>query len=593
MAARSSMRDDDLPEISGEYLSGIGRKLTVLTADLVAYSELMHRDVSTGIAVLRKTRSILSNCIRRKSGQVLQTPGDFVLSTFENFGEALEAAAWAQERLLEHHKKSQIPNAGHWKIGIAHGEIYAIGDDLFGNAINVAARLQALAAPGEIYFTDGFENLAVPANLIVEDLGTKKLKNIDRPIPVHRAILADYDAFIRQSETKHSTSPKLLKRLRKPVLRLESFSNINRTRKGALFGEALVEEVRLILSRLGNTVTVTDPAGQVPVPHDYVLSGAVQGRGPFLRIIARLVSSADGTTVWTDRFECDLNHSFDVQDQISQEIVSALQLHLTDGEQVRLWRRGAKSGKAWELFQMARDMERRFTRQGHEKAKELYREALKLDPGYLSASVALAFCYLDEVRLGWSRNSETSISEAESLCQAVNRIAPDHPDACGLQGFLHYFQDRWPEAEDAMQKAVDLVPYSPEMVGYQGALRDLMGKHDAAITSYTRALSLSAHAPAWIASNLGLSCLAVGNVEEAERIYREVLQHHPGYVRAWIGLSVALNRQGRQRDGAEAAATVLLLDPAFTAAEWARSGPFRDKALSDQFVADLRAVGIP
>jgi adenylate cyclase len=593
MAARSSVRDDDVPEISGEYLSGIGRKLTVLTADFVAYSELMHRDVSSGIAILRKTRSILSSAIRRRSGQVLQTPGDFVLSTFEDFEEALHAAATAQERLLEHHKKSQVPTAGHWKIGIAHGEIYAIGDDYFGNAINVAARLQSLAAPGEIYFTDGFENLALPEKLIIEDLGTKKLKNIDKPIPVHRAILADYDAYIRASDTKFSTSPKLLKRLRKPVLRLESFTNINRTRKGALFGEAIVEEIRLILSRLSNTIAVTDPAGQISVPHDYILSGAIQGRGPYVRIIARLVSSVDGATVWSERFECDLNNSFDVQDQISQEIVSALQLHLTDGEQIQLWRRGASSGKAWEVFQMARDFERRFTRQGHERAKDLYRDALKLDPDYLSASVALAFCYLDEVRLGWSKNSEKSIAESERLCNAVTVIAPDHPDVCGLQGFLHYFQNRWPEAEAAMQKAVDLVPHSPEMVGYQGALRDLMGKHEAAIQSYTRALSLSAHAPAWIASNLGLSCLAVGDVEESERIYREVLQHHPGYVRAWIGLAVALNRQGKRSEGEEAASTVLLLDPAFTAAEWAKSGPFRDKALSDQFVSDLRAVGIP
>ena len=593
MAARSSVRDDDIPEISGEYLSGIGRKLTVLTADFVAYSEVMHRDISSGIAILRKTRSIVSTSIKRRSGQVLQTPGDFVLSTFEDFEEALQAAATAQERLLEHHKKSAAPTAGHWKIGIAHGEIYAIGDDYFGNAINVAARLQALAAPGEIYFTDGIKNLAIPEKLIVEDLGIKKLKNIDQPIPVHRAILAEYDAFIRASEPKFTTSPKLLKRLRKPVLRLEPFTNINKTRKGALFGEALVEEVRLILSRLSNTITVTDPVAKLAVPQDYVLSGAIQGRGPYLRIIARLVSSSDGTTIWTDRFECDLNRSFDVQDQISQEIVSALQLHLMDGEQVQLWRRGAGSGKAWETFQLARDHERRFTRQGHEKAKELYRAALSLDPGYLSASVALAFCYLDEVRLGWSRNANASVAEADRLSHEVARIAPDHPDVCALQGFLYYFQDRWSDAEAAMQKAVDLVPHSPEMVGYQGALRDLMGKHEAAIGSYTRALSLSAHAPAWIASNLGLSCLAVGDVDEAERIYREVSQHHPAYVRAWIGLAVALNRQGKRREGQEAARTVLLLDPAFTAEEWSKSGPFRDKTLSDQFVADLRAVGIP
>lgn len=593
MTASALLRDDEFPEFSGEYLAGIGKKLTVLTADFVAYSELMHRDISAGIAIMRKTRSIVTTAIRRKNGQILQTPGDFVLSTFEVFGDALQAAANAQEKLLEHHQKSASPGgAGHWKIGIAHGEIYAIGDDYFGNAINVASRLQSLAAAGEIYFTDGFENLVLPDKLIVEDLGTKKLKNIDRPIPVHRAVLADYDAYVKATGPKFITPPRLLQRIRKPVLRLEAFSNINKTRKCALFGQAIVEEIRLILSKLSNAVSVTDPVGRKPAEHDYVLSGAVQSRGPYLRIIARLVSSSDGTAIWSERFDCDLNHSFDVQDQISQEIVSALQLHLTDGQQMQLRRRGTSSGKAWAAFQLAHDHEKKFTRQGHDAAKRLYREALMLDGNYLSASVALGFCFLDEVRLGWSRNIRESIREAEALCAIARRISTHHPDVPSLQAFLFYFQERWADAEAEIQRAVALAPYSPEVVGYQGTLYDLMGKHDAAITAYTRALSLSTHSPAWIAANLGLSYLAVGDVDETERIYREVLAHHPDYVRAWIGLAVALNRQGRNREGVEAARTVLMLDPAFTAEEWANARPFHDDVLTKQFVKDLRAVGI-
>jgi adenylate cyclase len=585
--------DEDLEEISGEYLAGIGQELTVLTADLVAYSELMHRDISTGIAVLRKTRTIVTDSIRRRSGQILQTPGDFVLSTFENYGQAFQAAAIAQEKLLEHHLKSPPPGVGHWKIGIAHGKIYAIGSDFFGNAINVASRLQSLAAPGEIYFTDNFEGLILPEKLMVERLGTKKLKNIDQPITIHRGYLADYDAFVKSTGTKFGTPPKLLKRVKKPVLRLEAFSNINKSRKGALFGQGIVEEIRIILSKLSNAMSVTDPVGRQTIQHDYVLSGAVQNRGPYIRINARLVSSADGSTIWSERFECDLNNSFDVQDQISQEIVSALQLHLTDGQEMQLRRRGTISGKAWAAFQLAHDFEKKFTRQGHETAKKLYRDALTLDANYLSAYVALAFCCLDEVRLGWSHGSENSIDEAEELCNGAKRISANHPDVFSLQAFLFYFQDRWAQAEDEMKKAVDLAPYSPEVAGVQGALYDLMGKHEAAVGSYTRALTLSAHAPAWIPSNLGLSCIAVGDIEEAERIYREVLAHHPDYVRAWIGLAVALNRQGRNKEGAEAARSVLLFDPAFTAEEWAQSRPFHSDALSNQFVDDLHAVGIP
>ena len=152
----------------------------------------------------------------------------------------------------------------------------------------------------------------------------------------------------------------------------------------------------------------------------------VKSGGSHLRIMARLISCADGVTLWMESFDCDLEHSFDLQDQISQEIVAALQLSLTEGEQSHLSRRGTSSGKAWECFQRAHDIERRFTRHGHRKAKEFYAEALKLDPNYLSALVAMGFCHLDEVRLGWTKDERESIDRGGGALwagKAVNHSA--------------------------------------------------------------------------------------------------------------------------------------------------------------------------
>lgn len=580
-------------EASGELLPDARRELAVLTADLVGYSELVFRNPHAGIAVLRETREILAGCIRGDGGKILQTPGDFLLATFDHFGSALRAAVRAQEGLLKHHQSPVAGRAGHWKIGIAYGDVYADDDDYYGNAINVAARLQALAAPGEIYFTGSLEDLPTPDSVVIQDLGPKRLKNIDQPIRIHRAVLPAYDTFMQTAGPGFSTPRKLLKHLSKPVVRLEPFDVLNETSKSRLFGKALVEEIHLILSRLSNTISVTDPSRSMPVQQDYVLSGAIQSSGPYVRIMARLTSCTDGVTLWGERFDFDLGRSFDMQDQISQEIVSALQLCLTEGEQAQLWRRGTSSGKAWEYFLRAHDIEKRYTRQGHEKAKELYAEALRLDPKYFCASVALGFCHLDEVRLGWSTNVDESITRAEELCEGARQLAARHPDVSALLAFLCFFQKRWDDARAEMQKAVELAPHSPEIIGYQGALSDLIGDYGAAIHTYMRALSLSAHSPAWIPSNLGLSYLAVGNVEEAERIYREVLQHHPNYVRAWIGLAVALNRQGKSGEAKGVADKVLSLDPTFSSAEWVKSRPFHDDGLSNSFVGDLRAVGIP
>jgi adenylate cyclase len=571
---------------------GIPLNLVVLTADLVGYSELVFRDVQNSISVLRQTRGIVAESITRHSGKVLQTPGDFILATFDEFGRALNAAVAAQARLLTHHRSESQKKGGHWKIGIAAGEVYVIEEDYFGNAINVAARLQSLAGPGDILYTFASGSHGNVEGATIQDLGRKKLKNIDDPVQVYRAYLPAYELFMETSRADLKMSPRLLKHLRKPTLRLEPFRSLNHSEKSHLFADALVGEVQLILSRLSNSILVVDPTASIAGNHDYVLSGTIQSGGPYLRIMARLASTSDGLTMWAERYECDLESSFDVQDQISREIVAALQLALTEGEQAQLVRRGTKSGKAWDLFQRAHDIERQFTREGHEKAKDFYEQALALDPEYLSALVALAFCHLDEVRLGWSKDERDSLERANTLCDRATGSATRNADVLALKAFLGFFQKRWDEARAKMQEAVQVAPQSPEIIGYQGALFDLMGDFRAAIGSYTRALSLSAHSPAWIPSNMGLSQLALGNNEEAEHIYREVLEHHPKYVRAWIGLAVALNRQGKNDEALRAADRVLLLDPSFSAAEWVKSRPFNDDRLLDAFTADLRSVGL-
>jgi Flp pilus assembly protein TadD len=172
-------------------------------------------------------------------------------------------------------------------------------------------------------------------------------------------------------------------------------------------------------------------------------------------------------------------------------------------------------------------------------------------------------------------------------------LQPQHADVQALLAFLKYFQNRFQEATEAMNRAVTLASHSPEIIAYQGALYDLLGDYRAAIRAYTRAFSLSIHSPAWIASNLGLSYLALNENDEAERIFREIVHNYPDYVRAWLGLAIALSRQGKSKEARPAAETVLALDPHFTAREWAQSRPFNDPILLQRFIADLRATGLP
>ena len=172
----------------------------------------------------------------------------------------------------------------HWKIGIAFGEVYTVEHDYFGNAINVASRLQALAGPGEIYFTGAPAGIRVPDAVAVHDLGLKALKNIDQTMHVHRAVVPAYGILMQTSPSRFSTTPTLLKHLRKPVIRLEPFRDLSQAQKSQMFGEALVGEVQLILSRLSNSISVTDPSSVALGKQDYILSGSVQVGGSYIRV---------------------------------------------------------------------------------------------------------------------------------------------------------------------------------------------------------------------------------------------------------------------------------------------------------------------
>ena len=269
----------------------------------------------------------------------------------------------------------------------------------------------------------------------IQDLGRKKLKNIDDPVQVYRAYLPAYELFMETSRADLKTPPRLLKHLKKPTLRLEPFRSLNPR------GEEPP------LCRRPGRRGATDPiASQQLDPcrrpdridcrqiTTMCCPGRSRAADPILRIMARLTSTSDGLTMWAERYECDLESSFDVQDQISREIVAALQLALTEGEQAQLVRRGTKSGKAWDLFQRAHDIERQFTREGHEKAKDFYEQALALDAEYLSALVALAFCHLDEVRLGWSKDEHEFARSRQCAVRSGDSLGDPQCRRAGAEG---------------------------------------------------------------------------------------------------------------------------------------------------------------
>jgi TolB-like protein len=407
---------------------------------------------------------------------------------------------------------------------------------------------------------------------------------------VNRAFVPNYSAQLEPASLPALAPECLEESTRKPIIEIKPFKNLGGDRSNFV-AEALTEEIGLVLSRLSGSITMTlDYSKSVP---DYVMRGTVQREDRHLRITAQLISSSDGKTIWADRFTGEIGSSFDFQDQIARDIVSALQLVLTEGEQAQLWRRATTSGEAWEAFQQGHDYVRRFTREGHWRAKNSYTHALSIDPDYLSALVALGFCHLDEMRLGWSNDPARSLVEASNLANRAAVIAERHPDVLALNSYVKFFEGNRHTSLELINQAVAEAPHSSEIIAYKGALHDLMGQFEEAIEAYRNAISKSLFSPAWIAANLALTLLAMNRNLEAEQVFNKVLRNHPKYARAWIGLTVAYVRQGRLEEAQDCARRLQSLDPKFSVEEWASSKPFSEERILEGFKSDLVTAGLP
>lgn len=574
-----------------EELTERRRNVFVLAGDLVGYSQMVHHNEEQGIRQLVASRGVFVHALTANGGNVVSTPGDFVLASFETGGEAVVAAIASQTAVAQ----SSYPLAK-WKVGIAYGQVYEFEGDIYGHAVNVASRIQALAAPGQILLSDDVRaQLPEQFPIRVHSLGLHSLSKIKERVHIHSVQdHASADQIeIPLSQNLNELSAELKKCIAKPIVQLSVFEAYGSTRKIRFIASSLKDEIHLILARLAHSISVIDSPDSSITKADYALSGSVSGRGTHLRIMPKLVSTSDGATIWAERYDFDMRSSFDAQDLIAWEVVSALQIALTDGEQAQVWKRGTKSGVAWEYFQRGHDAERRFARESHLQARQMYEKALEIDPTYLCALVALAFCHLDEVRLGWTKDASNSVLQAETLYLRAAAIDDSHSDVLALLGFLKYLQGDNTAARDAMERATKVAAHSPEIIAYHGALLDLLGDFQGAIRAYTRAVSLSHHVPPWIAANLALSTLAIDRPQAAELMCREILSTHPAYARAWLILAMALSRQSNLQEGEEAAARLLELDPDFSIAEWSLSKPFADDVLLSAFEDDMRKVGLP
>lgn len=589
---------------------------TVLAADAVGFTQRMRADAQAAVASLLDCRAVLTEVIEVFNGTIVGTPGDFLLALMPSGLEAVEAAVEIQHRLAARNESVAEIMRADYRIGIGIGDIYEHGSDVLGDAVNVASRLQAIAEPGGVLVSAAVrEAVGRQPWVTFQDLGERSLKNIAEAVRVYAvselpgvAHMPDMtanggrdmvDRAVREEPEGTPARAMATDRLPiKPVVEIEPFRAVGDGREDRMFAEGLSDEILAMLANLGTSLVVrqmvADPAMSAAstLVRRYRLGGSIRLSAAGIRIVAHLSEARSGDAIWADRIDYRIDQSFDAHEVIARQVVTALQVTLTEGEQAQLWSGGTTNIRAWEMFQRGHDQERRFTRHGHSEARRCYSEALQRDPHYISAIVALAFCHLDEIRLGWTEDDAGSFAEAQALYLRATAINPDHPECLALQAYLELHRRHDEAAVTAMEKAARLAPRSSELAAYLGYIYETVGRYEDAIIAYRRAMWLSQHFPPWIASNLAMTLCVTGRAEEAHKLLLGVIAHHPDYSRAQLCLAIAFTRLGQAEEARRAAAELLRLDPQFKIADWARNRPYADPAVMTALLNDMRTVGL-
>lgn len=364
-----------------------------------------------------------------------------------------------------------------------------------------------------------------------------------------------------------------------PVIHIEPFESIGESERSEIFAAGLTEELLTLFGRLiGFFTLVTDP-DHIAAESHLVLKGAVRYRDDAIRITTRLVSFPESRHIWSQRYTYVHSDSFEIQENIARILIELTQSSLSDGEWASIWINRVTTTAAWEYFQIGRYNENIFRPEYHLKAIENYKSSLECDPDFSPAKIAIGFCLVDMVRLGWAKDSKRALIDARSFASEVRLIEGNNNYADALQAFISIASGDYTDALDRITSSVSKFErLSPEILGYQGAILGYLGDLHGEYEKYQEALKLTSYPPLWISTNMALVCLLL-ELPEGKSICEFVLSVDPNNLRAHIFLTAIYVQIGDIDSAKDWANRLRELQPDFEAANWSHPNCFKDSAL--------------
>jgi TolB-like protein/Flp pilus assembly protein TadD len=561
----------------------------------------MVADEEGTLATLNARRKVIDELIARHHGRIFGTAGDSVIAEFASAVEAVRCAAAIQQENQRRNADSREPRRMLFRVGVNLGDVMVGGDDLFGDGVNVAARLESMAEPGGICISSAvYDQIRNKVDLAFDDLGERLLKNIGYPVRVFGLRHDRGDEPGRVPEQRAATAASRPSAL--PSIAVLPFTNMGGDPEQDYFADGLTEDLITELSRFqelrvvarNSVMTYKGKAVRVQeVGHDlgvrYVLEGSVRRAGARVRITAQLIDAATGHHLWAERFDRDLADIFDVQDEVTSRIVVTLAGKLEESERRRGRSLQTENLEAYDCVLRGRELWFRFTPETNREARRLYEKAIELDPDYARAYASLAWTYLTEHDERWGSPEDRPLERALEYARRGVMVNPaSHSNHLTL-GQVCLGKGLHDEALEVLQTAIALNPNDADGYVFLAETLSFAGRPDEAIELIGKAQRLNPASPRWYAWFLGFAFYVARRYEDAVAALRKGT---PLVAMAYRSLAVANGQLGREQDAKAAAEEYLRRTPDFSLATHLETMPFQHAEDREHYVEGLRKAGL-
>ncbi len=582
------------------------RLAAILAADVVGYSRLMRADEAGTLTQLRSLRNeLIDPKIAEYGGRIVKTTGDGILIEFASAVDAVQYAVAVQEAMNPRNADLPQERRMEIRIGINVGDVVVEGEDLFGDGVNVAARLEGLAESGGICVSgNAYEQVRDKLRSRFEDLGEQHVKNIDRPVQAYRVILHT-DDLAKTTGAQGDTTP--LSHAEKPSIAVLPFANMSGDREHDYFADGMVEDIITGLARIrwltviarnstfaykGKSPDVRKVGRELAVR--YVVEGSVRKAGNNVRISAQLIEARTGGHLWAERFSGTLDDVFELQDQITAGVVAAIEPSVRQAEIERAKRKRPDNLDAYDLYLRGLEQSYKHTPAGRDAGLALLDAAIALDPTYPEAHGVAAFCL--QQRFLWGGRAPADREAALGHAEAVAAARTDDATALALAALaLSALARRHDGALVMVDRALEQNPSSAIAHNVRALIRMMLGRPEESEYHAERSLRLSPFDPLRHIPECTLAAakLASGQNEAALACVRRGLEANPAFSPGLTTLALCLVRLGRLDEARATVQRLVEIAPDTRVATLEERYLFANGLGIDNIVADLRVAGLP